>query len=176
MMAGSKIDLSPPPKTHSFVAASEDKLYLWGGFKDAEPNCVHIYSVKTEAWMREITKGSHPPAGLWGGGCSVSGQHIYLYGGSDGSTLSGSLYKMNADNWSWCKLSNCSAGPLRKRGCSMIAYKDQLFVVGGCYSHIKESYSKQPESRYERGWTNELHCYSFTIGKREASLCEHVYW
>ena len=175
MMAGSKIELSPTPRTGSPVASAEDKLYLCGGYKNTEPNAVHIYSVKTETWMREITKGSHPPAGLFGGGYSVSGQHIYLYGGNDGSSLSGSLYQLNTDNWSWSELSNCSAGgPVRKRGCSMITNKDQLVVAGGYYGHNKEPCSKQPGSRYEDGGTNELHCYGFTTGKSEASLCEHV--
>ena len=173
-MAASK--LSSPARTNSFVASTEDKLYLWGGWEDAEPNAVYIYSVNTETWMREITKGPHPCAGLFGGGCSIAGQHIYLYGGSDGSSLSGSLYKMNTDNCSWSKLSNCSAGgPGRKSGCGMITYKDQLVVVGGYYGRNKDPDSKQPGSRYERGWTNELHCYSLTTGKSEASLCEHVY-
>ena len=174
-MAASKTELSSPARTNSFVASTEDKLYLWGGYTDAEPNAVHIYSVNTETWKNEITKGPHPRAGLKGGGCSIAGQHIYLYGGFDGSSRYGSLYQLNTDNWSWSELSNCSADePCRKSGCGMITYKDQLVVVGGCYSHIKEQ-SKQPGSRYERGSTNELHCYSLTTGKSEASLCEHVY-
>ena len=177
-MAASKTELSPPPRSSSLVASTEDKLYLWGGYKDAKPKAVHIYNVVSMvlwewAWMREITEGSHPPAGLFRGGCSVSGLHIYLYGGRHGLFLSGSLYKMNTDNWSWSELSNCSAGgPVRKSGCRMITYKDQLVVVGGCYKDLD---CKQPGSTYEEGWTNELHCYSLTIGKCEASLCEHVY-
>ena len=171
----SSTGLSPSPRSSSFVASIKDSLYLWGGDKDAEPNTVHIYSVHTETWMREFTKGPHPPAGLGNGGCSLAGQHIYLYGGRYGSSLSGSLYQLNTDNWSWSELSNCSAGgPVRKSGCSMITYKDQLVVVGGYCDYIKEPDSKQPGSRYEHGWTNELHCYSLTTGKGEASLCEHV--
>ena len=140
------------------------------------PYAVHVYSVNTETWMREITKGSHPPAGLRGGGYSIAGQHIYLYGGYHGSSRTGSLYQLNTDNWSWSELSNCSSGgPGRKTGCSMITYKDQLVVVGGCYDYDKEPDSKQRGSAYDRGWTNELHCYSLTTGKSEALLCEHVY-
>ena len=169
----SSTGLSPTPRSSSFIASIKDRLYLWGGHGDTEPTTVHIYSVDTETWMREFTKGPHPPAGLRDGGCSLAGQHIYLYGGYYGSSRSGSLYQLNTDNWSWSELSNCSAGgPGRKDGCRMITYKDQLVVVGGCY---EEPYSKQPGSRYERGWTNELHCYSLTTGKSEASLCEHVY-
>ena len=168
-MAAYKTELSPPPRSWSFLASAVDRLYLWGGYNDAEPNAVHIYSVKTEAWMREITKGSHPPAGLRGGGCSTAGQHFYLYGGLDGSSWFGSLYQLNTDNWSWSELSNCSAGgPLRKSGCRMFTYKDELILVGGFYRN--EPDSKQPGSRYERGWTNELHCYSLTTGKSEALL------
>ena len=176
MLAGLKAELSLPSRSGALVTFMEDQLFLWGGYKDAEPNAVHIYSVKTETWMREITKGSHPPAGLWGGGYSVSGQHIYLYGGSYGLSLSGSLYQMNTDNWSWSELSKrWAGGPLRKSGCGMIAYKDKLIVVGGRYGYHKDPDSKQPGSRYECGWTNELHCYSLNTGKSEASLCEHVY-
>ena len=149
---------------------------MWGGHGDTEPNTVHIYSVNTETWMREFTKGPHPPAGLENGGCSLAGQHIYLYGGHDGSSRSGSLYQLNSDNWSWSELSNCSAGGLgRKSGCGMIIYKDQLVLVGGCYGYNKGPDSKQPGSRYEGGYNNELHCYSLTTGKSEALLCEHVY-
>ena len=155
----------PSPRSSSFVASIKDRLYLWGGGGDAEPNTVHIYSVSTETWMREFTKGPHPPAGLEDGGCSLVGQHTYLYGGYDGSSYSGSLYQVNTDNWSWSELSNCSAGgPGRKNGCRMIIYKDQLVVVGGYYC-FEEPDSKQPGSRYEDGWTNELHCYSLTTGK-----------
>ena len=171
-----KTENSPSPRIWSFLASATDRLYLWGGAGDTEPNTVHIYSVNTETWMREFTKVPHPPAGLRNGGCSLAGQHIYLYGGYDGSYWSGSLYQLNTDNWSWSELSNCSAGgPGRKEGCRMITYKDQLVVVGGSYGYNKKPDSKQPGSRYEDGMTNELHCYSLTTGKSEASLCEHVH-
>ena len=167
-----KTENSPSPRSWSFLASATDRLYFWSGAGDAEPNTVHIYSVNTETWMREFTKGPHPPAGLCNGGCSLAGQHIYFYGGRYGLSRSGSLYQLNTDNWSWSELSNCSAGgPGRKEGCRMITYKDQLVVVGGFYGHNKKPDSKQPE----RGYTNELHCYSLTAGKSEASLCEHVY-
>ena len=166
----------PSPRSSPFVASVKGRLYLWGGNGDAVNKVVCIFNINTETWMKEFTKGPHPPAGLYDGGCSLAGQHIYLYGGYFGSSLSGSLYQLNTDNWSWIELSNCSAGgPVRKDGCGIITYKDQLVVVGGYYGPNKEPDSKQPGSRYEDGRTNELHCYSLTTGKSEASLCEHVY-
>ena len=155
--------LSPPPGSFSFVASTRDTLFLWGGNGDAEPETVHIYSVNTETWKREFTKGPHPPAGLNDGGCTLAGRCIYLYGGSYGSSYSGTLYELSTDNFTWSKLSN-DGGPLRKVGCRMITYKDQVLVVGGRYEP-DEVFSKQPGSRYERGYTNELHSYSLSAGK-----------
>ena len=166
-----KCENSPSPRSWSFLASAWDRLYLWGGYGDSEPSTVHIYSVNTETWMREFTKGPHPPAGLDNGGCSLAGQHIYLYGGYDGSSRSGSLYQMNTDNWSWSELTNCCAGgPGRKEGCRIITYKDQLVVVGG-YCDYAGPDSKQLGSIYDHRQTNELHCYSLTTGKSEALLC-----
>ena len=64
IVMASTTGLSPSPSISSFLASATDRLYLWGGYGDAEPNTVYIYSVNTETWMREFTKEPHPPAGL----------------------------------------------------------------------------------------------------------------
>jgi len=132
--------LVPTPSPGPFVASSggEGQLYLWGG--DKEPCAVHIYSVDTEAWMKKITGEMHPPAGLYNGACYVADQHFYLYGGSDGSSYHGALFQLDMESWSWKKLSNCSPGaPGKKSGCRMIAYKQNLVIVGGYYGDISSS-------------------------------------
>ena len=167
MAVADKAILSPPSLARSFVASTRDTLFLWGGLGGAVPKAVYTYSVNTETWMKEFTKGPHPPAGLRDGGCTLAGQCIYLYGGFYASSYSGTLYELNTDNFTWSKLSN-DGGPPRKTGCRMITYKDQVLVVGGHYKS-NEFFSKQPGSRYERGCTNELHSYSLSAGK-----CNHV--
>ena len=164
MAVADKAILSPPHCWGSFVASILDTLFLCGG-GDAEPETVYTYSVNTETWMKEFTKGPHPPAGLRNGGCTLAGQCIYLYGGSyyAPSSYSGTLYELNTDGFTWSKLSN-DDGPLKKTECGMITYKDQVLVVGGTYNP-NEVFSKQPGSRYEGGWTNELHSYSLSAGK-----------
>ena len=164
MAVADKAILSPPPCGWSFVASTWDTLFLWGGVGDPEPETVYTYSVNTETWMEEFTKGPHPPAGLNDGGCTLAGQYIYLYGGGDYSlSYSGTLYELNTDGFTWSKLSN-DGGPTRKAGCIMITYKDQVLVVGGEYKS-QERFSKQPGSRYEGEYTNELHSYSLSAGK-----------
>ena len=164
MAVADKAILSPPPCWGSFVASTPGTLFLWGGLGGAGPETVYTYSVNTETWMKELTKGPHPPVGLLlNGGCTLAGRCIYLYGGSDGISYSGSLYELNTDGFTWSELSN-DGGPLKKTGCGMITYKDQVLVVGGRYKP-DEVFSKQPGSRYERGYTNELHSYSLSAGK-----------
>ena len=163
MAVADKAILSPPPGSLSFIASTRDTLFLWSGLGEAEPETVYTYSVNTETWMKELTKGPHPPAGLCEGGCTLAGQCIYLYGGTYASSYSGSLYELNTDDFTWSELSN-DGGPLKKTGCGMITYKDQVLVVRGRYKP-NEVFSKQPGSRYKGGFTNELHSYSLSAGK-----------
>ena len=158
-----------------FVASSKDNIYLWGGKGDSEPETVCIYSVNTEKWMKEFTMGPHPPAQLEDGGCCLVGQHLYIYGGSvGGGSYSGSLYQLNTNSFTWNELSNCSTGgPVGKDGCRMIPYQDDLIVIGG-YFGDHEPGLKQPGSRYEDRYTNEIHCYSLSAGKSEAPEWEHI--
>ena len=177
-----KLLLSPEKKTTMlsarcwpFVASTrQDKLYLWGGEGDTEPETVYIYSVNTEKWMKEFTMGPHPPARPEDGGCCLVGQHLYIFGGSVCGLYSGSLYQLNTNSLTWSELSNCSTGgPVRKDGCRIIPYRDHLIVIGGYFGH-QEPDSKQPGSRYEQRCTNELHCYSLSTGKSEAPDWKHI--
>ena len=102
------------------------------GYGDKEPETIFIYCHDRETWMREVTKGPHPPAGLGSRGCAISGQCLYLYGSDDGGSLHGDLYELNIRNWTWRKVCDSGAGgPGKKAGCRIIPYQDQLLVVGG---------------------------------------------
>ena len=154
---------SPPTRGAPFIASAGKLVYLWGGEGDTEPETAFIYRHVTESWTRERTKGSHPPAGLREGGCTVSRQCLYLYGGWKGSYRDG-LYELDIKNWTWRKVCDGGAGgPGKKSGCRMISYQDLLLVVGGVYDKIPGS--RQAGASYEKGWTNEVHSYNLTAGK-----------
>ena len=149
-----------------FIASVGELVYLWGGQGDREPETVFIYRHDTETWTREVTIGPHPPAGLRNGGCTISGQSLYLYGGNDGRSLHGDLYELNIKNLTWRKLCDGGAGgPGKKLGCRMISYQDQLFVVGGSYGYGETPSSRQAGASYKDGYTNEVHSYNLTTGK-----------
>ena len=155
----------PSARRDPFVASAGELVYLWGGFGDNEPETVFIYHHDTETWTREVTKGPHPPAGLNNGGCTISGQCLYFYGGAVRGSYHGDLYELNIKSWTWRKVCDGgTGGPRKKEGCKMISYQDQLLVVGGAYGKIPSS--RQAGARYELGRTNEVHSYNLTTGKR----------
>ena len=155
----------PCARRDPFIASAGELVYLWGGAGDNEPDIVFIYHHDTETWTREVTKGPHPPAGLNGGGCTISGQCLYLYGGYAGRSYNGVLYELNIKSRTWRKVCDGGAGgPGKKEGCRMISYQDQLLVVGGVYG--KTPSSRQAGASYEGGRTNEVHSYNLTTGER----------
>ena len=155
----------PSARRNPFIASAGELVYLWGGQGDTEPETVFIYPHDTETWTREVTKGPHPSAGLYNGGCTLSGQCLYLYGGYGGRSYHCDLYELNIKSWTWRKVCDGGAGgPGKKEGCKMISYQDQLLVVGGFYG--KTPSSRQAGASYEDGRTNEVHSYNLTTGKR----------
>ena len=155
----------PTARSDPFIASAGELVYLWGGRRDNEPETIFIYRHDTETWTREVTKGPHPPAGLNDGGCTISGQCLYLYGGVGGESLHGDLYELNIKSWTWRKVCDGGAGgPGKKHGCRMISYQDQLLVVGGYYGETPSS--RQAGASYKAGKTNEVHSYNLTTGNR----------
>ena len=156
---------SPPSARGSpFITSVGNLVYLWGGLGDTEPKAVFLFHCDTKTWARQHTRGPHPSAGLNGGGCCISGQHLYIFGGWDGESRHRTLYELNTSSCTLRKLSDGgAAGPGNKLQCTMISYQDQLLVVGGRYEEVPSS--RQAGSSYEDGRTNEVHCYNLTTGK-----------
>ena len=160
----------PLARVWPFTTSVSDTMYMWGGRGDTEPGVVFIHCRGgEEIWMREHTRGQHPPAGLRDGGCCISGQHLYLYGGLDKGSHHGVLYELNTNSWTWRKLSDGGPeGPGKKSGCRIIPYQDQLLVVGGEYGEMLGS--RQAGASYESGLTNEVHCFTLTTGKHDSYI------
>ena len=160
-------DVSPSARALPFIASAGDLVYLWGGRGDTEPEAVFLFHRDAKTWARQRTRGPHPTAGLHEGGCCISGQHLYIYGGQVRRSRYGTLYELNTNSWIWRKRSDGGArGPGKKSSCRMIPYQDQLLVVGGSYDETPSS--RQAGASYEDGYTNEIHCFNLTTGKRQS--------
>ena len=155
----------PSARASPFIASAGNLVYLWGGHGDTEPETVFLFRRDAKTWARQHTRGQHPPAGLYKGGCCISGQYLYIYGGLCEGSHHGVLYELNTNSWTWRKLSDGdTGGPGKKYGCRMIPYQDQLLVVGGFYREMPSS--RQAGASYVGGRTNEFHSFNLTTGKR----------
>ena len=164
----------PSPRWGHYSALVEEKFCVWGGYtkdilkkKRELPSSVHCFDPLLEFWDGNKVNGV-PPTGLYGGACASAGQHVYLYGGYDGSRRQSSLHQLDTRSWTWKQLS--SAGPMRKSRCGMVACDSKLVLFGG---HGVPSGPTQPgaefieNSRYTdgMGWTNEVHTFDLKEGE-----------
>ena len=109
----------PSPRWGHFSALVEKKLLVWGGHtkdfleeKSELPPSVYSFSPIFEFWVENRCSGV-PPPGLYIGACAAAGQHLYVYGGNNGSRLQSSpgyhimdmeaavQYWANEEVWVW---------------------------------------------------------------------------
>ena len=77
-----------------------------------------------------------PPPGLYSGACTSLLDSLYWFGGNDGTSFYNSLHRLDTTTLEWRELQplNQVDEPMRKIGCGMVSFRDQLVVFGG-YAH-----------------------------------------
>ena len=161
----------PKPRFSHYAGVVGGKPFIFGGrtahfdkAKEELSSTVEVFDQYLEQWRQLKTTGS-PPKGLYSGGCCVSSNgDLYVYGGSDGSTLCGGLCKLTFLDLNWSQLMvdsdvNC---PRRKSGCRMVFFKNKKLAIIGGYGPPPASL--QPGATFIRnkhyssrnGWTNEV--------------------
>ena len=155
---------------HSSVQV-EENAYIWGGFSgdSIRSEVINVFDYKTENWKEQSTTGI-PPPGLQFGGFTVLCDDLYYFGGFDGKRPHNSLHKLQTRTLEWqgIKQANPAGGPLPKWGCRMVAYQQQLALIGGaCHTPTAplQSGAEFIKSTFaECGWTNEIHLFSIKEG------------
>ena len=161
---------APPACAGAFSAEAGGLHYNWRGAGPAKKvTTIGVYNVHTEQWNLTPTTGP-PPPGLWNGGCAIIMNHLYCFGGYDGSSRFNDLHKLNLETFQWSKvhpINSSTEQPICKDGCSLIAVDERTLVCfGGCGS---EPAHVQPGSTFTRklesvGWTNEFHLFDIQEG------------
>ena len=163
-----------PRQLHSAVQV-EENTYLWGGVtrEISDPSrreVINIFDSRTEIWMERNTAGVPPPGHYYGSFATVCGD-LYYFGARDGNTFYNSVHKLKLRTLEWKEIveSNPASRPLPKAGCGMVAYQQQLALIGGCSSPPSgplQSGAKfiRSQSRPWLGYTNEFHLLSIKAG------------
>ena len=161
----------PKPRLYLYAGVVGGETFVFGGktadfheTKEKLSTTIEVFDQYLEQWRQLKTSGS-PPKGLYAGGCCVSPSgDLYVYGGSDGSTRHGGLYKLSSLKWSLLGESDMH-GPMRKSGCEMVCFnKSKVAIVGGYGpppTSLQPGASFIKDKRYTdgEGWTNEVHIF-----------------
>ena len=160
--------VEPPACWRAFSAEAGGLHFLWGGQRESTTS-IGVYNVQTEQWTLTPTTGP-PPLGLWTGRCAIIINHLYCFGGFDGSSRFNDLHKLNVETFQWSKVhlkSNSIEQPICKTGCGLIAVNERTLVCFGGYG--SEPTHVQPGSTFTRiggreGRTNEFHFFDTQEG------------
>ena len=162
----------PSPRVYHSSVQIQDNAYLWGGLTQdsSRSEVINIVDSYAEMWKERITTGVSPP-GQYNGSFTVVGSNLYYFGGTDGRKYFSSVHELQLSNLEWNEImqSNTAEGPLVKSGCGMVAYQQQLAVVGGCGSAPTGSLQAGAEfiksiNYPGEGWNNEFHLFSIREG------------
>ena len=162
----------PSPRLWHSSVQIEENAYLWGGLtKDSSRSeVINSFDSYTEMWKERSTTGV-PPLGQYGGSFTVVGSNLYYFGGLNGRKFFSSVHELQLSNLEWNKIMqfNTADGPLPKVGCGMVAYQQQLAVIGGYGSAPIGSLQSGAEFIKDidypgKGWNNEFHLFSIREG------------
>ena len=170
---GLKRPYEPKPRIHHYSAGTvQGELLIFAGrtvdfdikTKEELSSFIQVFDQYLEQWRQLQTTGC-PPKGLRAGGCCVSPSgDLYVYGGYDGSSYHGGLYKLSSDKWSQLSGESDVSCPMKKAGCRMVYFSKKIAVIGGYGpppASLQPGASFINDKRHSdgRGWTNEIHIF-----------------
>lgn len=144
-----------------------DKVYLYGGEASSEEKgMLHIFESSSKRWIKTRIDGPK----LHDASSTSIHTEIYIYGGYGESGLLGSLHQLNTTMVKWKELVGQGDRPMKKEGCGMVHYGQQLFIMGGYgepSGHVQPgaTFIKNTDDPDNRGWSNEFHCFNLKVGK-----------
>lgn len=98
-----------------------DKLYVIGGFNGTSSHLINVYDLNKNLWTEQYTM----PVGISGHSLAVSGNKIFIAGGSNNQTFL--AYFDTETN----KLHQLSSNMIPRRHAAAEIYKDKLYIIGG---------------------------------------------
>ena len=155
----------PCPRAFHFASTVADELtFVCGGLTSGgDEKTLHAFSQLEEVWKSRTTTGVSLPK-LYEGGCTLSGNSIYLFGGLDGDQAYGELYSLDTEEMEWKKV---STGPMQCSGCGFVHYRNKLITFGGCGP---QPATTQPGATYQeiaggQGQNNQLQIFDLEEGE-----------
>ena len=162
----------PSPRFWHSAVQVQEQSYLWGGCTQvsSRSEVINIFDSYVEIWKERSTTGV-PPPGLYQGASTLLCEDLYYFGGDDSTHFHNTLHKLQTRTLEWQEIAQCNpaGGPLPKSACGVVAYEQQLAVIGGfCRTptgplQSGAEFIKSP-TYPEYGYTNEFHLFNIKEG------------
>ena len=175
----------PEPRWGSGATAVGQSVFMYRGVlqsyqgksRGTLPSHCAVFDGDSSEWIRMDTVGSNPEAYQNFSTTSI-GDHIYYYGGHDGTTYTNQLIELDTQTMELKEIipRNSNEGPMMKRDCGLVSLWNERLLAWGGYGIPTTT---QPGSRFVpdtretdgSGWTNELHCYDIKSGMAMYMSC-----
>ena len=175
----------PEPRCVSGATAVGQSVFMYRGFLQSYqwktrvtlPSHCEVFDGDSSEWIRMDTVGSYPEA-YQNFGITSIGDHIYYYGGYDGTTYTNQLFELDTRSMLFKEiiLRNSNEGPMKKQNCGLVSLRNERLLAWGGKGIPTTT---QPGSRFVpdttrtdgSGWTNELHCYDIKSGMAMYMSC-----
>ena len=175
----------PEPRYSSGATAVGQSVFMYRGLLQSYqgksevtfPSHCEAFDGDSREWIRMDTVGINPEAYRSFGITSI-GDHIYYYGGHDGTTFTNQLLVLDTQTMNLKELiqRNRNEGPMKKQNCGLVSLRNERLLACGGYGIPTTT---QPGSRFVpgttrtdgRGYTNELHCYDIKSGMAVYMSC-----
>ncbi|XP_014493373.1 rho GTPase-activating protein gacHH [Vigna radiata var. radiata] len=108
-------------------------LYLFGGYGkfNCQTNQVHVFDTLRQSWSEPAIKGT-PPTPRDSHSCSVVGDSLFVFGGTDGTRLLNDLHILDTSSHTWIFPTVRGEAPEAREGHAAAVIGKRLFVFGGC--------------------------------------------
>jgi len=122
-----------PYKTEHTAVLYKNCMYLFGGYSGPlgyRDTAIYEYNFETKTATRIEAAGTFPPDRS-AHTAVVYKDHMYIFGGWDGSESNNDFYKYDFATREWTPVSCKGASPPRIRSHSAVLYHDYMVVFGG---------------------------------------------
>jgi len=128
-----KSDNTLPYKTEHTAVLYKNCMYLFGGYSGSlgyRDTAIYEYNFDTKQSTRIEAVGTLPPDRS-AHTAIVYKDHMYIFGGWDGTESNNDFYKYHFDTRTWAEVSAQGPPPPRIRSHSAVLYHDYMVVFGG---------------------------------------------
>ncbi|CAF2199746.1 unnamed protein product [Brassica napus] len=108
-------------------------VYVFGGFgrDDCLTNQVHVFDAGTQIWTKPVIRGV-PPSPRDSHSCTTVGDHLFVFGGTDGKNHLNDLHVLDTSSHTWKCVDVRGEGPEAREAHSATLVGKRIFIFGGC--------------------------------------------